>query len=162
MICNLTRINGTLHEDQYTFLIISRSFLIIMRKVSDESCRESQNTHFRFNNYFSKIVPFMGQCGRNIVKPERPQMTIWGMRTACWIPKATNTQHMWYLLFFLLQQSDSMLHCYIACLFYNLKERPNSVVLSTVAGFLLKGFNSRNHAFLTEANGELISTCWIQ
>jgi hypothetical protein len=30
---NLTRITGTLHEDQYTFLIISRSFLLRIRNV---------------------------------------------------------------------------------------------------------------------------------
>jgi hypothetical protein len=28
---------------------------------------------------------------KNIVQPDRPQMTIWRMRIACWIPKATNT-----------------------------------------------------------------------
>jgi len=33
---NLTRKTGTLHEDQYTFLIISRSFLHRMRSVSDK------------------------------------------------------------------------------------------------------------------------------
>jgi hypothetical protein len=27
----------------------------------------------------------------NIVQPDRPQMTIWRMRIACWIPKATDT-----------------------------------------------------------------------
>jgi hypothetical protein len=26
-----------------------------------------------------------------MVQPDRPQMTIWLMRIACWIPKATNT-----------------------------------------------------------------------
>ena len=48
-----------LYEDPYTFLITSRSFLLRMRNVSDKSCRENQNTHFGFSNYFSKIVPFM-------------------------------------------------------------------------------------------------------
>jgi len=41
---------GTLHEDQYTFLIISRWILLRMRTVSDKTCRENQNTHFVFNN----------------------------------------------------------------------------------------------------------------
>ena len=27
----------------------------------------------------------------NIVKPDRPQMTIWRLNIECWIPKATNT-----------------------------------------------------------------------
>jgi len=44
---------GTLHEDQYTFLIISRSALLGMRNVSDKSCRENQNTHFMFSDFFS-------------------------------------------------------------------------------------------------------------
>jgi len=39
--------------------IISRSFLVRMRNVSDERCRENQNTHFVLNNFFSKNVPFM-------------------------------------------------------------------------------------------------------
>ena len=38
------RIKSTLHEDQYRLHIISRSFLHRMRNVSDESCRENQNT----------------------------------------------------------------------------------------------------------------------
>jgi len=55
----MTRITGTLHEYEYTFLIISRSFLLRMRNVSDKSCRENQNTHFIPNNFLPKIVPFM-------------------------------------------------------------------------------------------------------
>ena len=51
--------NGTLHEDLCTFLILSRSVLLRMRNVSDKSCRENQNNHFVFSNFFSKIVPFM-------------------------------------------------------------------------------------------------------
>jgi hypothetical protein len=47
---------GTLHEDQYTFAIISRSDLLRMRNVSDKSCRENQNTHFMFSNFFSKSL----------------------------------------------------------------------------------------------------------
>ena len=45
--------NGTLHEDQYTFLIISRSFVLRMKNVSDKNCRKIQNTHFVFSNLFS-------------------------------------------------------------------------------------------------------------
>jgi hypothetical protein len=33
-----------LHEDQYTFLIISRSVVLRMRNVSDGSCREKTRT----------------------------------------------------------------------------------------------------------------------
>ena len=42
---------------------------------------------------------------KNIVDAGRPQMTVWHMRIAFWIPKVTNT-HSQYVIFtdFLLQQ----------------------------------------------------------
>jgi len=45
------------------FFIITRSFFLRMRIVSDKNCRENQNTHFVFSNCFSQIVPFMRLCG---------------------------------------------------------------------------------------------------
>ena len=57
---NRTRITGTLHENQYKFLIISSSFLLRMRNFSDRIGREIQNTHFMFGKFlFPEIVPFM-------------------------------------------------------------------------------------------------------
>ena len=53
---NQTRITGNLHEDQYTFLIISCSILLRMRSFT-QNCRENQNTHFMFNNP-PQILPF--------------------------------------------------------------------------------------------------------
>jgi hypothetical protein len=38
--------NGALHEEQRTFLLISRSVILIVRNVSDKICREIKNTHF--------------------------------------------------------------------------------------------------------------------
>jgi hypothetical protein len=40
--------NGTLHEDQYTFLNISRSVLLRMRNVSDKIFGENKKVHFVF------------------------------------------------------------------------------------------------------------------
>ena len=42
-------------------------------------------TFFKENSAVCKAM-----C-KNIVQPDRPQITIWRMRLACWIPKATNT-----------------------------------------------------------------------
>ena len=39
--------------------------------------------------FFSKVVYEI--LWKNIVEPGRPQMTIFRMRIACWIPKAINT-----------------------------------------------------------------------
>ena len=56
----LTKMTGTLHEDQYTFFITSRSVLLRMRNVSDKRYRENQNTFYvQYFFFFSKIVPFM-------------------------------------------------------------------------------------------------------
>jgi len=49
--------NGTVHEDQYRFLIISQTVLLRMRNIPHRSCRENQNT-FMFNNFIFKM-PFI-------------------------------------------------------------------------------------------------------
>jgi hypothetical protein len=58
-----------------------------MRNISDKSCRETRNTHFVFEIMW-----------KNIVEPDRPQMAIWRMNIACWVPKATDT-HTEYVIF---------------------------------------------------------------
>ena len=93
-----------------------------MRNFADKSCRKNQNTQLLFNNFFSKIVPFMGLTWKNMVEPVRPQMTIRRMRIAYWIPKATNTHSEYVILLtFPLQQwlhelASMLRHTYIACL----------------------------------------------
>jgi hypothetical protein len=58
---------------------------------------------------------------KNIVEPGRPQMTIWRMRTACWIPKVTNT-HLGHVVLIAfpwqqwLHKYASKLHLYVHCL----------------------------------------------
>jgi hypothetical protein len=61
---------------------------------------------------------------KNTVEPDRPQMTIWRMRNASWIPNATYTNSEDVILTdFALQQwlleRTSLLHyTYMACLVY--------------------------------------------
>jgi hypothetical protein len=94
---NLTRITGTLHEDQYTYLIISRSILLRMRNVSDKDFKTHTlcSITFFFENHAVYEIMW-----KNIVERGRPQTTIWRMRTACWITKATNTH------------SENITHCF--------------------------------------------------
>jgi hypothetical protein len=80
---------GTLHEDLCTFLIVSRSVRLEMKSVSDKRCTGNKNI-FCVQNFFLKILPGMKYV-ENTVELGKPQMTIWLMRIACWIPKATNT-----------------------------------------------------------------------
>ena len=44
--------NGYLYQGLCTLVITSRSVLLRMRNVSDKNCRENQNTHFTFSNFF--------------------------------------------------------------------------------------------------------------
>jgi hypothetical protein len=68
-------------------LVTSRSFLIKIKIVSDKSCRENRKTHFAFNNLFfleSRVV--YEKMWKNVVEPDRPQITMWLLLIVCWIP----------------------------------------------------------------------------
>ena len=86
-------------------MVISRLIFLRMRKVSDKSFRENQNTHFAYYIFSQKILPFMRECEKNMLERGRPQMTVWGMRFACWIPNATNTHSEYIFIVFPRQQS---------------------------------------------------------
>jgi len=63
----MTRITGTLHEDQRIFMIISRWFLLkIKKKRFQTDVVEKIEIHiFRSITFFlQKIVSFMRQCGK--------------------------------------------------------------------------------------------------
>jgi hypothetical protein len=76
---------GTVHEDQYTFL-------------SDKSCREDQNTHFIFNNFFSLFLEkrvVYEIMWENIVESGRLRVAMWRMCIACRIPKVSNNHRLY-------------------------------------------------------------------
>ena len=84
--------NGYLVGDQYIFMITSNSFVLRMRKVSDRICTETQNKHIMFNHFFFENRVIYEIVWYNTVEPDRPQMKIWHMLIAGWIPEAANTQ----------------------------------------------------------------------
>ena len=59
---------------------------------------------------------------KNTADPDRPQMTIWRMRIACWIPEATNTRSEYLILIafppqqWLYERASLLRYTYIACL----------------------------------------------
>ena len=75
------------------FLIISPSVLLIMRNVSDKSCRGNQNIHFMFCDFFFENRAGCEIRWKNVVERGRPQVTLWRMRIACWMTKATPHTH---------------------------------------------------------------------
>jgi len=113
---------GTLHEDQYTFIIISHLVILRMRNVLEKSCRENLNTHFISVTFFKNHIVYEIMW-KNIVEPDRQQMTVWLMCIAYWMPTMPTNTHSEYIILidFLLQQwlhkHFPVLHyMYIACL----------------------------------------------
>ena len=109
---NLTRITGTLHEDPCSLMIISRSFLLRMRNVSDKIC---SMTFLNKNPSVCKIL------WKNIFEPGMLQMTTWRMLITCSIPKATNRYLEYVILIaFPLQQwlHDRTSICTLRVLFH--------------------------------------------
>jgi len=49
---------GMLHKDLCKFMVIFSLILLLMRNTADKLSRKVQNTHFMFNTFFPKIVPF--------------------------------------------------------------------------------------------------------
>jgi len=101
---------------------MSRSVLLKTKSVSDKHRRENQNTHFMINIFFCENHSVYMMMWKNFEEPDRPQTTIWRMRIAVWIPKATNTDSEYIMLIdFPLQQwlhesAPMLCYTYIACL----------------------------------------------
>ena len=93
----MTRITGILRADNYAFIIISRSVLLKMRNVSDERCRQNQDTHIS-STPFSENLAGNVITWKNIVVKGRPHMRIWHMHIASWVPKAKNTDSEYVIL----------------------------------------------------------------
>jgi hypothetical protein len=76
-----------------------------------------------FSNPPSKKSAIYEIMLKNMVAPDRPQMTIWHMHIACWIPKTTNT-HLEYVIHIAFPQqrlhgrTSVLRYMYIACLIY--------------------------------------------
>jgi len=75
-----------------------------------------------FNHLFLENRAVYEKMWKNVVEPDTPQMTIWRIRIACWVSKATNT-HSEYVIFivFLRQQwlhinASLLRYTYFACL----------------------------------------------
>jgi len=93
---NLTRIRCTLCEDYWTFFVIFRSFLLIMRNISEKAVEEIK-IHFVLITCFENRA-FYEIMWKNIVQRTRRQIIIWRMRIACWMTKATNTHSEYVIL----------------------------------------------------------------
>ena len=62
---------GTLHEDQYTFLIISRSIFLRMRKVSDNFVEKIKKPHILCSISFFGNRAVYEIMWKNTVQPDK-------------------------------------------------------------------------------------------
>jgi len=72
-------------------LIISCLILLSMSYVLDKSCRENQNMHFMFSNFFRRSFRFRDKVEKYCRAGQATDNITRRMRIAYRIPKATNT-----------------------------------------------------------------------
>jgi hypothetical protein len=53
--------------------------------------RENQSTRFMFCNLFSEYSAVYEKMWKNMIEPDRSQMTVWCMGIPCWTTKATHS-----------------------------------------------------------------------
>jgi len=129
----MTRITGTSHEDLCTFMIISRRILLRIRSVSDKSCIQSQNTHFKLVIIFRKSCRLwdnVEECSR--AGQSTDDSIIRHTRFACWMPKTTNTHSEYVILITFPQQK--WLHKWASMVRYTCTVR---LAIQTTPGYLL-------------------------
>jgi len=67
--------NGYFTRSLCAFVTVTRSFLLGMRNVSGENCRETQNTHFVFRNFFFENRSVYEIMWKNMVQSDGLKMT---------------------------------------------------------------------------------------
>ena len=141
---NLTRITGTLHADQYTFLIAYRWTIYRMRIVSDKQ-RENKNPRFKFRYVFLRKSCRLWDNLENIVRLDRPPKAIRCVRFACWIPKAKNIHSEYVILiaFYtttMVTRKRMRVNVVVHCLFCSYTAKRKSVPLNIDRKVLLTSF----------------------
>jgi hypothetical protein len=76
------------------------------------------------NNFFFENSTVYETMWKNTVERGRPQMIIWRMRIACWIPTVTSTSGLILIVFplqqWLHERAPILRYTYIACLFHTI------------------------------------------
>ena len=96
--------------------------LFLEREMFQTKVVEKIKTHILCSTTFlQKTYRSWYNLGKRYIEPDRPQMTIWRMRIACWIPKAVDTRSEYVIIIvFQLQQSfykgTSVLRYTVYCL----------------------------------------------
>ena len=102
---NLSRISGTLLENFSTFLIISRSILLIIRNLYETKVIEKIKIHILCSKYVFRKSRRLYNVEKYGTSRQAKDYNIKGcMRLACWITKATETHSEYVILLPFAQQ----------------------------------------------------------
>jgi len=95
----MTQVTSSLDEDFCKFMTMSLWNTLRMINISDKFCRENQK-YFKLN-YFSDNITVYGIIWKNILQPDRPQITIQLRHNpfACCVHMATDTHADYVMLF---------------------------------------------------------------
>ena len=80
-------------ENGAYFMVICRWIILGIRNVSEKKIvrKIGKHTSCSITDFFFRKSCVCKIMWKNMVQPDRPRMTTWRMRFACWITKATNT-----------------------------------------------------------------------
>ena len=140
------------YRTQRAMWIYDNSLFLIMRNVNRETLQRKWKKHI---SYWIASPPSPSPENRavyeimwkNVAESGKPQMRVWRMRIACWVPKAINTHSEYVILIAVpvqqrLHERASMLrYTYIACLVRS--SFPSSSESSK--WLLILWFTHRNH-----------------
>jgi hypothetical protein len=73
------------------FLSYLTHFFLELEMFQKKTVKKSKHTLCSIMFFFFENGAVYEKIWKNVVKRGRPQMAIWPMRLACWIPTATNT-----------------------------------------------------------------------
>jgi hypothetical protein len=107
-----SRIAGTTIAHSWKYL----AHFFLEREMFHTKAVEKIETHIFYSVFFFLKSCHLWGNWKNIVQRDRPQMEIWRMCIACWLPKATNahTQVVWYAFLFHCNNScKNAPHCYV-------------------------------------------------
>jgi hypothetical protein len=111
---NLTRIMGTLHVDQYTFVIISHPVHLRMRNVWDRFI-EKIKTHILCSITFFRKLCHLWDNVEEYKRTGQATGENMCMHIAWWIPKTTNTMCITYCFFHCNNGCTNAPQCYVLC-----------------------------------------------
>jgi len=108
--------NGTSQEELCTFMVTSRPVLLIIRNVSDKIVEKILTYILCSVTFFPKNRAVYEIMSKNTAETERPQVTIWCVRIACWIPKAKQCNIYWFSIATMVVRTRLTITLYAHCL----------------------------------------------